>query len=92
MVGQMNLFFRISNVHHVQTDHHLIRKSQCTKQQINAKIFFSPSKFPHLRAAIENVITSDEHRWKIVRNIVFDSHLSPVGRQTVIINSVSSDF
>ena len=34
----------------------------------------------------------DKCRSKIVRNRVFDCHLSPFGRQMAIKNTVSSDF
>ena len=34
----------------------------------------------------------DEHGSQIARNSVFDSHLSPVGRQTAIKNSVFNDL
>ena len=37
-------------------------------------------------------LTIDEYRSKIARNSVFDCHLSPVGRQMAIENSVSNDF
>ena len=43
-------------------------------------------------AAIENVLNSDERGSKIARNIVFNCHLSPVGRQMAIENSVSKVF
>ena len=36
--------------------------------------------------------TSDERGFKIVRNGVFDYHLSQVGRQMANKNSISSDF
>ena len=36
-------------------------------------------------------LTIDERGSKIARNSVFDSHLSPVGRQMAIENSVSND-
>ena len=36
--------------------------------------------------------TMDERRSKIDRNSVFDCHLSPVGRQMAIENTVSIDF
>ena len=38
--------------------------------------------------AIENVDTVDEHRSKIVRNKVYDCHLSQAGRQKAIKNTV----
>ena len=44
------------------------------------------------QAAIENVNTIDERRSKLVRNRVFDCHLSPVWRQMAIKSTVSSDF
>ena len=44
------------------------------------------------QAAIENVNTIDAVRSKIVRNRVFDCHLSPDWRQMAIDNTVSSDF
>ena len=37
-------------------------------------------------------LTIDERGSKIARNSVFDCHLSPVGRQMAIENSVSNDF
>ena len=43
-------------------------------------------------AAIENVSTIDERGSKIDINSVFDCHLSPVGRQMAIENTVSIDF
>ena len=36
--------------------------------------------------------TIEERGSKIARNSVFDCHLSPVGRQMAILNSVSNDF
>ena len=42
--------------------------------------------------AIENVNTIDERGSKIVRNSVFDCHLSPDWRQMAIENIISSDF
>ena len=44
------------------------------------------------KAAIENVNTLDERISKIVRNRVFDCHLSPERRQMAIVNIVSSDI
>ena len=41
---------------------------------------------------IENVNTIDERRSKIVKNRVFDCHLSPGWRQMAIENTTSSDF
>ena len=38
------------------------------------------------------LLTIDEHGSKIARNSIFDCHLSPVGRQMAIKNSVSNDF
>ena len=38
------------------------------------------------------LLTIEEHGSKIARNSVFDCHLSPVGRQMAIKNSVSNDF
>ena len=38
------------------------------------------------------LLTIDERRSKITRNMVFDCHLSPIGRQMAIENSVSNDF
>ena len=43
-------------------------------------------------AAIENVNNIDDRRSKIVRNRVFDCHLSPDWRQMAIFNTVSSFF
>ena len=42
--------------------------------------------------AIKNIDTFDKHRSKIVRNRVFDCHLSPDWRQMAIENTVSNDF
>ena len=42
--------------------------------------------------AIENANTIDERRSKIVRNIVFDCHLSTDWRQMAIKNTVYIDF
>ena len=55
--------------------------------KINTKSFYSTRK-----GAIENVNNIDERRSKIVRNRVFDCHLSPNWRQMTIKNTVSSDF
>ena len=44
------------------------------------------------QAAIENVNTIDDRSSKIVRNRVFDCHLSPDWRQMAIKNTVSIDF
>ena len=38
------------------------------------------------------LLTIDERGSKITRNSVFDWHLSPVGRQMAIKNSVSNDY
>ena len=43
-------------------------------------------------AAIENVNTIGDRRSNIVRNRVFDCHLSPNWRQMTIENTISSDF
>ena len=50
--------------------------------------------FCYLHAIItpENVNTIDESRSKIVRNIVFDCHLSPKWRQMAIENTVPNYF
>ena len=40
----------------------------------------------------KKLLTNDERGSKIARNTVFDCHLSPVGRQMAIENSVSNDF
>ena len=44
------------------------------------------------QAAIENAINNRRMRIKIVRNSVFDCHLSPARRQMAIEISVSNDF
>ena len=44
------------------------------------------------RGQSKTLLTIDEHRSKIARISVFDCHLSPVGRQMAIKNSVSNDF
>ena len=54
---------------------------------INAHINFTP-----LLAAIENANTIEERISKIVRNKVFDCHLSPHWRQMAIENTASIDF
>ena len=41
---------------------------------------------------MENVNTIDERGSKIVKNRVFDCHLSPDWRQMTIENTISSDF
>ena len=46
----------------------------------------------HRVGGIENVNTIDERRKKIVRNRVYDCHLSPDWRQMTIENTVYSDF
>ena len=38
------------------------------------------------------ILTIDKHGSKIARNSVFYCHLSPIGRQMAIKNSVSNDF
>ena len=43
-------------------------------------------------AAIENVNIVDERNTKIVRNVVFNCHLSPNWQQMAIKNTVFSDF
>ena len=40
----------------------------------------------------KTLLTIDERGSKIDRNSVYDCHLSPVGRQMAIENSVSNDF
>ena len=44
------------------------------------------------RRQSKTLLTIDERGSRIARNSVFDCHLSPVGRQMVIYNSVSNDF
>ena len=44
------------------------------------------------RRQSETLLTIEKNRSKIARNSVFNCHLSPVGRQMVIKNSVSNDF
>ena len=43
-------------------------------------------------AAIENALSNRRTRFKIARNSVLDSHLSPAGRQMAIENHVSTIF
>ena len=61
---------------------------------IGRKRYLAPSQAQvHTgKAAIEMLLTIDERGSKIARNSVFDCHLSPVGRQKAIENSVSKDF
>ena len=44
------------------------------------------------RRQSKTLLTVDERGSKLARNSIFDCHLSPVGRQMVIENSVSNDF
>ena len=44
------------------------------------------------KVAIENVDTIDKRRSKIVRNRVFDCHLSPNWRQMAIENTILANF
>ena len=44
------------------------------------------------RRQSKTLVTIDERSSKIARNSVFDCHLSPVGRQMTIENSVSNYF
>ena len=44
------------------------------------------------RRQSKTLLTIDERGSKIARNSVYDCHLSPVGRQMAIDNSVSNDF
>ena len=44
------------------------------------------------RRQSKTLLTIDERRSKIDRNSVFECHLSPVGRQMAIENSVSNDL
>ena len=43
-------------------------------------------------AAIETLLTIDERGSTMARNSAFDCHLSPVGRQMAIENTVPNDF
>ena len=53
----------------------------------NSEVFLTPG-----RPQSKTLSTIDEHRSKIDRNSVFDSHLSPVWRQMAIEDTVSIDF
>ena len=44
------------------------------------------------RPQSKTLSTKDKREYKIDRNSVFDCHLSPVGRQMAIENTVSIDF
>ena len=55
--------------------------------ELNTQIQITPG-----RRQSKTLLTIDERRSKIVRNNVFDCHLSPIGRQMGIENSVSNDF
>ena len=55
------------------------------------KLFLFSSYTPGRRQS-KTLLTIDERRSKIARNSVFYCHLSPVGRQMAIKNSVSNDF
>ena len=44
------------------------------------------------RRQSKTLLTIDECGSKLARNCVFDCHLSPIGRQMAIENSVSNDF
>ena len=55
-------------------------------------MFTFATPYPHREAAIEIVNTIDERRSKIVRNRVFDCHLSPDWRQMTTEYTVSNDF
>ena len=44
------------------------------------------------QAAIEMLLAINERGSKIARNSVFDCHLTQIGRQRAIENSVSNDF
>ena len=48
--------------------------------------------FTHRIGGNRNVNTIDERRSKIVRNRVFDCHLSPDRREMAIENTVSNEF
>ena len=84
---------------------HYVDEAQCgpwsSEASWSESTLFSPKKmvlsFEKIFAmwtfiTIENVNTINKHRSKIVRNRVFDCHLSPVWRQMAIENTVTSDF
>ena len=56
------------------------------------EVDFAQDKCTHLYAAIENTLHNRRTWAKNARNSAFDFHLSPVGRQIAIENSVSCDF
>ena len=55
------------------------------------RYFFQPFPTPGRRQS-RMLLTIDERGSEMTRNSVFDFHLSPVGRQMAIENSVSNDF
>ena len=57
----------------------------------NTFIFSVPGRWQS-KTATENVNTIDKRRSKIVRNRVFDCHLSPDWRQMAIEKNISNDF
>ena len=68
----------------------------CVKSGCNEACpsYFNPGKsvITPGRWQSKTLLTKDERGSKIDRNSVFDCHLSPVGRQMAIENSVSKDF
>ena len=63
--------------------------------EIDIKLYLCVTQTGHLHTglvAIENALNNRRTRIEIARNSVFEGHLSPVGRQTAIENSVSNYF
>ena len=70
---------------YLQSQHKRFRYSQVPLVDVSSKL--TPGK-----RQSKTLLTIEERGSKIVRNSVFDCHLSPVGRQMAIENSVSNDF
>ena len=58
---------------------------------LQRKVFIHRENTPG-RWQSKTFLTVDKRRSKIHRNIVFDCHLSPLGRQMAMENSVSENF
>ena len=62
------------------------------KDRIIYYIFLEIHRYTPGRWQSKMLLTMDERGSKIARNSVFDRHLSPVGRQRAIKNSVTNYF
>ena len=53
---------------------------------------FRPTMYTSDRRQSKTLLTINEGGSKFIRNSIFDCHMSPVGQQMAMENSVSNDF